>query len=130
MNVCSVVSQLEDMGVAVTVANETIRLQPASRVSTEILEFLRQHKTDVIKLLSNDERMERAKKPFTRNEEGKWLSPKEFLEQHRGLFSRATLYEELGKGNIPHIRVGKKIFIPDDALEQLLAGQAGSFEFS
>ena len=63
MNASAVVSQLHDMGVAVTVPTDKVRLQPGSRVPPEILEFLREHKADVITLLSSQPSIEISAEP-------------------------------------------------------------------
>ena len=52
-----------------------------------------------------------------------WQPAKEFLEQHRHLFSKNTFYKELRKGTLPHIRVGKKIFLHKDALTHMAKAQ-------
>lgn len=36
--------------------------------------------------------------------------------------SRPTAYEAIGTGEIPHIRIGRRILVPRVALEKLLAG--------
>jgi len=56
----------------------------------------------------------------TRNE---WLSPTEFLNLHNRdgkKFGRNLLYDWLAQGILPHIRIGRKIFIPVDAFERML----------
>lgn len=63
MNASFVVSQLHDMGVAITVANNKVRLQPGSIVPLEMLEFLRAHKADVISLLSSQATIEISADP-------------------------------------------------------------------
>ena len=63
MNASSVLSQLHYMGVAVTVATDKVRLQPGSRVPPEILEFIREHKADVITMLSSQPPIEISAEP-------------------------------------------------------------------
>jgi excisionase family DNA binding protein len=39
--------------------------------------------------------------------------------------SRPTAYEAIGTGEIPHIRIGRRILIPKSALDKMLA-EAGN----
>lgn len=58
-------------------------------------------------------------------EQRRYISPKQFLERERQNgtpWGRQFLYNQLSLGHIPHIRIGQKILIPEDALDQLLAG--------
>ena len=50
----------------------------------------------------------------------KWLTVNEFLELQQGRIGRSSLYERIRTSEIAHIRVGKKILIPADALDRLL----------
>ncbi len=43
-----------------------------------------------------------------------------FLKEHKGLVAKNLIYSEISKGTIPSIRVGRKILIPANCLEQLL----------
>ena len=52
-----------------------------------------------------------------------WLSPAQFLGRHQGKFGRNTLYNWLSEGKIPHIQINRKILIPVDAFDRMLAGQ-------
>ncbi len=54
-----------------------------------------------------------------------WLTPTVFLARHKGKFGRNTLYNWLAEGKLPHIQIGRKILIPSDAFDRMLAGQAG-----
>lgn len=38
--------------------------------------------------------------------------------------SRAFAYEAVGRGEIPHIRIGRRILVPRSALDRLLSGEA------
>ena len=52
-----------------------------------------------------------------------WLSPTEFLGRNRGRFGRNTLYNWLAEGKLPHIQINRKIMIPADAFDRMLAAQ-------
>ena len=56
--------------------------------------------------------------------EVEWLSPTQFLGRHQGKFGRNKLYAWLAEGKLPHIKLDRKILIPADAFERMLAGQA------
>ena len=49
-----------------------------------------------------------------------YLTPMEFLEVNVGKIGRNLLYDEIKAGRIPHIRVGRRILIPEDAWDQML----------
>jgi excisionase family DNA binding protein len=49
-----------------------------------------------------------------------YLTPMEFLEVNAGKIGRNLLYDEIKAGRIPHIRVGRRILIPEDAWDQML----------
>ena len=53
-----------------------------------------------------------------------YLTPMEFLEVNVGKIGRNLLYNEINAGRIPHIRVGRRILVPEDAWDQMLAAQA------
>lgn len=54
----------------------------------------------------------------------RFITPKEFIE--RTDLPRNTVYLGLKDGSIPSVRISKrKILIPEDALDRMLAGQAG-----
>ena len=61
-----------------------------------------------------------------------WLPAPTFLARE-SLVSKNTFYAEVkrfattgGKAGIPHIRVGRKIFVPSNAFELMLAAKAGA----
>ena len=61
-----------------------------------------------------------------------WLPAPTFLARE-SLVSKNTFYAEInrfaateGKAGIPHIRVGRKIFVPENAFELMLAAKAGA----
>ena len=56
--------------------------------------------------------------------EVEFLTPTVFLARHKGKFGRNTLYNWLAEGKIPHIQINRKILIPSDAFDRMLAGQA------
>ena len=51
----------------------------------------------------------------------RWSTVNEFLDAHKGHIGRSSLYERLRDRSIPSIRIGRKILIPSDALDRLLA---------
>lgn len=55
-------------------------------------------------------------------EEVRWVTPPKFLKAHPGVVSNVTLRNWIDSNEIPHIRVGKKILLPMDALERMLVG--------
>lgn len=55
------------------------------------------------------------------SKEIQWLTVKDFLIKHRGIVGRSAVYERLHDGSLPSIRLGRKILIPADALERVLA---------
>ena len=50
-----------------------------------------------------------------------FISVREFTERH-GL-SRNLIYEQLRKGVLPSVKIGGRILIPADALQQLMEKQ-------
>jgi excisionase family DNA binding protein len=57
----------------------------------------------------------------------RFITPREFIE--RTDLPRNTVYTGLADGSIPSIRISKrKILIPEDALERMLAGKANAYE--
>ena len=61
-----------------------------------------------------------------------WLPAPAFLAKE-SLVSKNTFYAEInrfaitgGQAGIPHIRVGRKIFVPENAFELMLAAKAGA----
>jgi hypothetical protein len=57
--------------------------------------------------------------------ESEWLSPTEFLARHQGRFGRNSLYDWLAEGKLPHLKINRKILIPADAFDRMLAEQVG-----
>jgi excisionase family DNA binding protein len=51
-----------------------------------------------------------------------WTTVPKFLETHKGLISKNTLHEWIRQGRVPHLKVGRKILLPEDALARMLAG--------
>jgi excisionase family DNA binding protein len=51
-----------------------------------------------------------------------WTTVPRFLEAHKGLVSKNTLHEWIREGRVPHLKVGRKILLPEDALDRMLAG--------
>ena len=47
-----------------------------------------------------------------------------FLERHKGKFGRNSLYNWLAENKLPHIQIGRKILIPENAFERMLAAEA------
>lgn len=53
-----------------------------------------------------------------------WYSVEEFWQEARrqgAPISRGVTYDSLRRGLIPHVRVGRRIVIPADALDRMLA---------
>ena len=59
-----------------------------------------------------------AEVPVTR-----WLTVNKIRAEHPGVFSRNALYAWIADGTIPSIRLGRKILLPADALDRVLAVQ-------
>ena len=53
-----------------------------------------------------------------------YISVKEFIAQLDGRLSKNAVYQHIAEGAIPSIRVGRRILIPSDALDRMLAEQA------
>ena len=55
----------------------------------------------------------------------RYLSVDEFIEMNRrdgrSLVGRTATYEALRRGDLPHVRFGRKILIPANALDLMLA---------
>ena len=49
-----------------------------------------------------------------------YLTPTQFLAANPGKIGRNLLYNELNAGVIPHIKVGRRILIPENAWDQML----------
>ena len=54
-------------------------------------------------------------------DEREWLTVLEFRERHR--LSKNLVYEQIREGKIQSIKVGGKILVASDALDQLAAQQ-------
>jgi excisionase family DNA binding protein len=52
-----------------------------------------------------------------------WLTVAEFVAKFNGRVSRNFVYERIREGSIPSVRIGRKILIPSDALDRLMATQ-------
>ena len=52
-----------------------------------------------------------------------WIPAPAFLKRYP-LVSKNVFYAAIKNGKLPHIKLGRKIFLPVDALDQLLAGDA------
>ena len=50
----------------------------------------------------------------------RFVSPEEFRVMLDHPVSKNTLYKALHEGQIPHVKIGKKFFIPEDALDEML----------
>ena len=50
-----------------------------------------------------------------------WIPAPEFLKRYP-LVSKNVFYAAIKAGKLPHITLGRKIFLPLDALDQLLEG--------
>lgn len=56
-------------------------------------------------------------------ESAEWIPAPEFLKRFP-LVSKNTFYAAIKTGTLPHIKLGRKIFLPVDALDQLLGDAA------
>ena len=63
-------------------------------------------------------------------DQAKRVKPSEWLKLHPGLFGKDTFYARVKDGTIPSIRAGRKILVPDDLLDRMLAeaGQSNDRE--
>jgi len=59
----------------------------------------------------------------TENSGRQWLTPTQWLDQNPGLIGRTNLYGLVNSGEIPSIRIGKKILIPADALDRMFESE-------
>lgn len=55
-----------------------------------------------------------------------YVSPEAWRQEHPGVIGRTLLYEAIRRGEIPHVRVGRRILVPSDALDRMLAAQQES----
>jgi excisionase family DNA binding protein len=51
-----------------------------------------------------------------------WTTVPKFLERHQGLISKNTLHNWIRQGCVPHLKIGRKILLPEDALDRMLEG--------
>ena len=56
-----------------------------------------------------------------------YISAPEFINSLDGLISKNTFYKGIKEGQIPHIRLGKKIFVRKDALSQMEITKGSDF---
>ena len=65
--------------------------------------------------------MSDRQQPFT------WDSASSFWEQNlQGILSRNGWYEAINRGEVPHIRIGRRILVRSDVLDQMLSDVATS----
>lgn len=57
--------------------------------------------------------------------EPEYLTVKQFAERHAGAMSPWLVGESVRRGQLPHVRVGRKILIPANALDLMAERQAG-----
>ena len=55
-----------------------------------------------------------------------FLAPEVWRAERGYPFSKNTMYQAIRAGTIPSIRIGKRLLIPEDALEQMLEAQTGN----
>ncbi len=55
-----------------------------------------------------------------------YVSPEGFLRENPGVIGRTLLYEAIRRGEVPHVRVGRRILLPRDALDRMLAARSVS----
>jgi hypothetical protein len=53
----------------------------------------------------------------------RYLSPDAFLQEHPRTMGRTLFFEAIRRGEIPHIRVGRRILVPHNALDLMLEAQ-------
>ncbi len=53
-----------------------------------------------------------------------FLTPRQFLAANPGV-RRTKLYEDVRASRIPHVRLGRKVLIPADALDQIVSMPVG-----
>ena len=56
----------------------------------------------------------------------KWLTIAEFMTSYP-LFSRTFLYSNIKNGKIPALKIGGKILIPDNVLDEMLEERMSGF---
>ncbi len=63
---------------------------------------------------------DRHLEPIQLSERRRYQSVSKFLEANPGTIGRTRLLEYVRDGRVPHVRLGKKILLPEDALDQLV----------
>lgn len=51
--------------------------------------------------------------------EQEWITVKELVEVLKGKLGRNSIYQAIASGAIPHVRVGKRILLRRDCLNQI-----------
>ena len=49
-----------------------------------------------------------------------WTTVPKFLKSHKGIVAKNLVYSAIAAGTIPSVRIGRKILITADCLDQLL----------
>jgi len=62
------------------------------------------------------------------NESAEYLSPEELRKRLGCPVSKNTMYAAINANQIPHIRLGRRILVRADALDQMLAAQMATAE--
>lgn len=55
----------------------------------------------------------------------KFVSPETFLRENRGVVGRTLFYDAIRRGEVPHVRIGRRILVPVDCLDRMLAAGEG-----
>lgn len=55
-----------------------------------------------------------------------WMNAAEWLRRHPNVFGKDTFYARLNDGSIPCVKAGRKILVPEDLLDRMLAGKASA----
>ena len=63
MSAPALLERLHSLGVSVRVDGDALRVKPASRVSPDLMEALRQHKAEVLRLLTSPQRLRTVDAP-------------------------------------------------------------------
>ena len=58
-------------------------------------------------------------------EKHRYIAAPQFIQLLDGLVSKNTFYKGIKQGQIPHVRIGKKIFVREDVLSQMEQLQRG-----
>ena len=58
-------------------------------------------------------------------EKHRYVTATQFIQLLDGLVSKNTFYKGIKQGQIPHFRIGKKIFVREDVLSQMEHLQRG-----